>query len=106
MAGSSWIATVDDAKVREGAPVPVYPGGVGVLLVRLDGALHAVRNKCAHMACPLEGGSLEGPLLMCPCHAWRFDVRTGEFLDPAELRIPVYPTKVEDGKVLVQLGEA
>jgi nitrite reductase/ring-hydroxylating ferredoxin subunit len=106
VAASSWVATVDDVKVREGAPVPVFPKGVGVLLVRLDGGLHAVRNKCAHMGCPLEGGLLEGPLLMCPCHDWRFDVRTGEFLEAPELSIPTYPTKVEDGKVLVELGEA
>ena len=105
MAGSSWTATVDEAKVREGSPVPVYPKGVGVLLVRLDGELHAIRNKCAHMACPLEGGLLEGPILTCPCHDWRFDVRSGEFLDAPELSIPVYATRVDDGKVLVDLTE-
>jgi len=106
VAGSSWTATVDEAKVREGSPVPVYPKGVGVLLVRLDGELHAIRNRCAHMACPLEGGLLEGPILTCPCHDWRFDVRSGEFLDAPELSIPVYATRVEDGKVLVDLTEA
>ncbi len=105
MAGSSWTATIDEAKVREGSPVPVYPKGVGVLLVRLDGELHAIRNKCAHMACPLEGGLLEGPILTCPCHDWRFDVRSGEFLDAPELSIPVYATRVEGGKVLVDLTE-
>jgi len=105
VAGSSWTATVDEAKVREGSPVPVYPKGVGVLLVRLDGELHAIRNKCAHMACPLEGGLLEGPILTCPCHDWRFDVRSGEFLDAPELNIPVYATRVEDGTVLVDLTE-
>jgi nitrite reductase/ring-hydroxylating ferredoxin subunit len=105
VAGSSWTATVDEAKVREGSPVPVYPKGVGVLLVRLDGELHAIRNKCAHMACPLEGGLLEGPILTCPCHDWRFDVRSGEFLDAPELSIPVYATRVDDGKVLVDLTE-
>ncbi|HSL95495.1 MAG TPA: Rieske (2Fe-2S) protein [Thermoleophilia bacterium] len=105
MAGSSWTATVDEAKVREGSPVAVYPKGVGVLLVRLDGELHAIRNKCAHMACPLEEGLLEGPILTCPCHDWRFDVRSGEFLDAPELSIPVYATRVEDGKVLVDLTE-
>ena len=105
MAGSSWTATVDEAKVREGSPVPVYPKGVGVLLVRLDGELYAFRNKCAHMACPLEGGLLEGPILTCPCHDWSFDVRSGEFLDAPELMVPVYATRVEDGKVLVDLTE-
>jgi len=104
--GSSWVATVDEAKVREGSPVAVYPKGVGVLLIRAEGRIHAVRNRCAHMGCPLESGLLEGPVLTCPCHDWRFDVRSGEFLDAPELTIPVYATRVEDGKVLVDLTEA
>jgi 3-phenylpropionate/trans-cinnamate dioxygenase ferredoxin subunit len=58
------------------------------------------------MACPLEGGKLEGATLTCPCHDWRFDVRSGEFLDAPELRITTFATKVEDGKVLVELKGA
>jgi 3-phenylpropionate/trans-cinnamate dioxygenase ferredoxin subunit len=102
--GPQWVPTIDDTKVRDGAYVPVYPKGLGVLLVRVEGELHAVANKCAHMACPLEGGSLKGAILTCPCHDWRFDVRTGQFMDAPELSIATYPTRVEDGKVLVQIG--
>ena len=86
--------------------MPVYPKGIGILLVRLGDTVHAVRNRCSHMGCPLEGGLLEGPLLMCPCHDWRFDVRDGRFVDAPELSIPVFETRVEDGKLLVKLAEA
>lgn len=103
MSGPPWVATVDDAKVREGGYVAVTPRGIGVLLARVDGELYAVRNKCAHMACPLEGGALQDGILTCPCHDWRFDVRSGAFLDAPELAIATYATRVEDGKVLVQV---
>ncbi len=103
MTGSSWVPTIDDAKVKDGRYVPVYPKGLSVLLVRQDGDLFAVANKCAHMGCPLEGGKLDGFTIECPCHDWRFDVRDGEFLDAAEIRIPTYAVKVEDGKVLVRV---
>ena len=106
MSGPQWVPTIDDSKVRDGACVPVYPKGVGVLLVRADGELFAIANKCAHMSCPLEGGKLEGGVITCPCHDWRFDVRSGQFLDAPELRIDTFATRVEDGKVLVQLNEA
>ncbi len=105
MSGPLWVQTIDDAKVRDGSYVAVYPKGLSVLLVRVDGDLHAVANKCAHMACPLEGGRLDGAVLTCPCHDWRFDVRTGAFLDAPELALDTYPVKVEDGKVLVAIGE-
>ena len=103
VSGPQWVPTIDDSKVRDGAYVPVYPKGLGILLVRVGGALHAVANKCAHMACPLEGGSLEGAVLTCPCHDWRFDVRTGQLLDAPELSIETFATRIEDGKVLVEL---
>ena len=106
MSGPHWVPTIDDSKVRDGAYVAVYPKGVGVLLVRAGGELFAIANKCAHMACPLEGGKLEEGILTCPCHDWRFDVRSGQFLDAPELRIDTFATKVEDGKVLVQMRGA
>jgi nitrite reductase/ring-hydroxylating ferredoxin subunit len=104
VSGPSWVPTIDDTKVRDGQYVAVYPKGLSVLLVRVEGRVHAVANKCAHMACPLEGGKLVGPVLTCPCHDWRFDVRTGAFLDAPELSVATYATKVEDGKVLVDIG--
>jgi 3-phenylpropionate/trans-cinnamate dioxygenase ferredoxin subunit len=103
--GPHWVPTIDDSKVRDGAYVPVYPKGVGVLLVRAGGELFAIANKCAHMACPLDGGRLEGDVITCPCHDWQFNVRSGAFLDAPELSIATYPVKVEDGKVHVGLGE-
>jgi 3-phenylpropionate/trans-cinnamate dioxygenase ferredoxin subunit len=106
VSGPSWVPTIDESKVKEGAYAAVYPKGLSVLLVRVGGDLFAIANKCAHMACPLEGGKLEGPMLTCPCHDWRFDVRSGVFIDAPELAIATYPVKVEDGKVLVDVAEA
>ena len=104
MSGPRWVPTIDDTKVRDGQYVAVYPMGLSMLLARVDGEVYAVANKCAHMACPLEGGRLDGAVLTCPCHDWRFDVRSGHFLDAPELRIGTFATKVEDGKVLVEIG--
>jgi nitrite reductase/ring-hydroxylating ferredoxin subunit len=104
--GPVWVPTIDEAKVRDGTCVAVFPKGRGVLLTRIDGDIFAVANKCTHMGCPLEGGKLDGPVLTCPCHDWRFDVRTGEFLDAPELAIATYPVRVEEGKVHVEIGGA
>lgn len=106
MSGPPWVATVDETKVPVGRPVAVYPKGLAVLLMKVEDELFAIANKCAHMACPLEAGKLEGYTLTCPCHDWRFDIRDGEFLDAPELAIPTYAVRVEEGKVLVRLEEA
>jgi nitrite reductase/ring-hydroxylating ferredoxin subunit len=99
----SWIAVADDSKVTEGVPLAVYPRGVNILLIRVEGAVHAIANKCAHMACPLEGGRLEGHVITCPCHDWSFDVRSGAFTQAAEIRVATYPTRVEDDKIVLNL---
>jgi nitrite reductase/ring-hydroxylating ferredoxin subunit len=106
VSASEWIATLDESEVPEGGYAAVYPKGIGVLLVRIDGALHAVANKCFHMGCPLEGGRLRGAIITCPCHDWHFDVRDGRFITAPELRLRKFATKVEDGKVLVDVGGA
>jgi nitrite reductase/ring-hydroxylating ferredoxin subunit len=80
---------------------PVYPQGLHVVLARVNGTVFAVSGKCAHLACPLSAGALDGYTLTCGCHDWRFDIRTGRFLDAPELGIPVYPTKSEAGKLYV-----
>jgi len=99
-----WTSVLDDSALPEGQMTPVYPRGVNVLLARVGGAVYAVSGKCAHMACPLFMGRLEGYTIVCPCHDWRFDVRTGTFLDAPELGLTVYPTKLAGGKLFVNLG--
>jgi nitrite reductase/ring-hydroxylating ferredoxin subunit len=99
-----WTYVLDDAVLIEGRMAPVYPLGLNVLLARVGGAVYAVSGKCGHMACPLFSGNLEGYTITCGCHAWRFDVRTGRFLDAPELGLTVFPTKLEAGKLFVSLG--
>lgn len=105
MTAVAWIATVDEGSLRDDSPMPVYPKGVGMLLIKKGESIHAVRNACAHMGCPLEAGALEGFLVTCPCHDWRFDIRSGSLVEAPELGIATYRTRVEDGRVLVELHD-
>ena len=99
----TWTYVMDETALPEGGLAPVYPLGVNVVIARVGGALYAVSGKCAHMACPLSGGKLEGHTLTCGCHDWRFDIRTGRFLNAPELGIAVYEAKSEAGKLFVNV---
>jgi 3-phenylpropionate/trans-cinnamate dioxygenase ferredoxin subunit len=101
---AGWTPVLDESALPEGQMAPVYPLGVNVLLARVGGAVYAISGKCAHMACPLFMGRLEGYTIVCPCHDWRFDVRTGKFLNAPEIGLTVYVTKLEAGKILVSLA--
>jgi len=103
MSAMNWKYVLDDTALSEGKMAPVYPMGVNVVLARIGGVVYAVSGKCAHMACPLFTGKLDDFTITCPCHDWRFDIRTGRFLDAPEIGIAIYSTKSEDGKVFVNL---
>ena len=92
---------MDEAALPEGGLAAAYPRGKNILLARFAGTVYAFDGKCPHMACPLFCGSLAGAILTCPCHDWRFDIRTGRFLDAAEIALGAYSAKAEGGKLLV-----
>ena len=100
---TTWTYVMEETALPEGSMAPVYPLGINVVIARVGGAFYAVSGKCAHMGCPLFTGTLRGHTLTCSCHDWRFDIRTGRFLDAPELGLAVYPAKFEVGKLFVSL---
>ncbi len=77
---------------------------VPILLVSLDGDIHALHNRCGESPLPLEFGALEGDTLVCPWHGCRYDVRTGQRRDGHAGRLAVYPVSIEDGEIRVALS--
>src|SRR5712671_1240588 len=97
------VPTLDEAALLEQAINVVFPKGVSIILIKKDGQIYAIRNRCAHMACTLAGGRLDGDTLHCPCHGWKYDITTGEFIEAREITIPTYRCKSHDGKILIKL---
>ena len=45
-----------------------------------------------------------GEVVVCPWHGWEFDVQTGRSLcDPQKTRVRSYVTRVEHGRVFVEM---
>lgn len=91
------------SKLPEDRAVAVFPRGLPVLLIRRGAEVYALENRCAHMGCPLAAGSLDGYLLQCPCHDWRFDIRDGKSAGAPELSIKTYAAEIKDGKVYLRI---
>ncbi|MDN5563858.1 3-phenylpropionate/trans-cinnamate dioxygenase ferredoxin subunit [Luteococcus japonicus] len=85
-------------------PLAVTVGDVDLALVRSGEEVFAIFDECSHAKIKLSEGDVEDSTLECWRHGARFDLRTGEPLDlPATEPVPVYPTTIEDGRVLVDL---
>ncbi len=103
---SKWVFAIKEDELADDEKKALLIEDDKVLLIRKDGLFFAISNKCPHMECPLSKGTLEQYILKCPCHDWRFDIRSGEFLDAKEIKVPIYETKRMDGSVFVNMGGA
>ena len=81
----------------------VMLSGQQILVANVDGEIHAVSDVCLHRGGSLAGGPLEGDLVTCPLHFWTFNVKSGACVQVPSLVLKVFPTKVENGEVLVEV---
>lgn len=95
--------------VTDAADVPVGEGrvvdadGKALALFNVEGAFYALDNACAHRGGPLGEGELHGTAVVCPWHAWRWDVKSGANLNNPAVRMTCFPVAVDGGRVFVDL---
>ena len=99
--------TVDTGELEDGKPTSGMAGDTPVLLLRRDGHLHALHDRCSHRGCELSAGQVEAESVTCPCHGSRFSLRDGSIeRGPATARQPVFDTRESDGRIEVRLPAA
>jgi 3-phenylpropionate/trans-cinnamate dioxygenase ferredoxin subunit len=100
------LLAIDDVADGEMKMV-VVDGTDQVLVINNGGEFTAVQGVCSHEYFELDKGFLTAGTLTCALHLSRFDLSDGEPLDPpAELPLEVYPVVVEDGRVLIEVGDS
>jgi len=101
-------------RVRVGRLEDLPPGTMAIvqvdttdiLLANVEGQVHATQGICSHEYFELDKGFLTGDSVTCALHMSRFDLETGEALDPpAELPLAVYPVVVEGDEIVLELPE-
>ena len=77
-----------------------------VLVVNSNGDLRAVQGICSHEYFELDKGFLTAGTLTCALHLSRFDLESGEPLDPpAELPLAVYSVVVDGDRILIEVPD-
>ncbi len=109
----AWKATgVAWAAFAPGTMRAVNIDGGTYLLVHLGTAAYALDGVCTHEGGSLADGTLDGPGVICPEHAAKFDVRLGAVLADPDAIVPptgvadpltAYRTRVVDGMLEVEL---
>ena len=105
----SWfrIARIENIPLREGRAVRIN-ADEEIAIFNLGEKFVAVSNTCPHRGGPLADGIVSGDSVVCPLHAWKVCLTTGELKRPQDQTacVQTYPVKVADGIVLVDLAGA
>ena len=97
------ITLSENIPPREGRSIAV--GGKNIAIFNLHGRFLTIENECPHQGGPLCDGIVSGGTVVCPLHGWRFDLETGLAVRASlPACITTFPTRVEDGIVLVNIG--
>ncbi|MGY1452879.1 Rieske 2Fe-2S domain-containing protein [Streptomyces sp. SS8] len=103
--GPGWHPVGDMADLPVGEPVRRYAGETPVVVVReTGGQVHALADRCSHMAGPLSQGTVADGCVRCPWHGSVFRLADGwNVRGPATSPQPVFETRVVDGRVEARL---
>lgn len=97
--GPAWAIPPGEGRVYdvEGTAVAVYRTRAGELF--------ASQALCPHRRGPLADGIVGGGTVVCPLHAFRFDLATGAALGDACAALTTYPVKLSPtGDILLSLA--
>ena len=96
------VAKVGSIPEGQGASFPV--GDRLVAVFNHSGTYTAIDDVCPHMGASLGAGQLDGEgKVMCPWHAWRFDVCDGTWCDNPTLKIDTFEVRVEGEDIQVRV---
>jgi len=103
--GPRFVSIGDASGLAEGALKLVEVEGRDLVVVRIEGEVYALDNRCPHLGGPLSGGRVEGRAVVCPWHGWQWDAKTGRAVWPqVDWRAFTYPTRIEAGQILVRVA--
>lgn len=100
----TWARAGSAEELWDGELLGVSVGGTPVLLVALEGEVHAYLDRCAHKAVQMSKGRLEGRVLTCFAHGWSYDACSGRGLNPERAALVRLPVRVEAGEIWVELA--
>jgi nitrite reductase (NADH) small subunit len=100
---AEWTKVAAAGELTPGTSKKIEVNGRELALYNVDGKFYCTSNICPHQGAPLAEGMIEGTNIVCPWHAWVFDVTTGQSPVNPRAKIPCMPVKVEGSDVFVNV---
>jgi len=88
---------------RAGEVAEFVVEGRALCVANLNGSIAVLDGVCPHEGGPLGEGVIEESRVVCPWHAYAFDLRSGASEQDASLKAEVLEATVEGGELRVKL---
>ncbi|WP_420403520.1 Rieske (2Fe-2S) protein [Nisaea sp.] len=103
-----WVEAMPLAALDAAGRKIFKADGKQIALFHIDGTVHACNNRCPHEGYPLIEGTVDRAdgacRLTCNWHNWKFDLGSGANQVGGD-RLRIYPTRVRDGAVYVDIAD-
>jgi nitrite reductase/ring-hydroxylating ferredoxin subunit/uncharacterized membrane protein len=105
-APDDFVDVASLAEIEEKGMLRVDANGVPVLLAMNGAGVFAIGAVCSHRGGPLDEGGREGDCVRCPWHGAVFSLEDGRALEgPATFAVPVFETRIDNGRVAVRASK-
>ena len=95
------LGSVDFIPLGEGRAYKVGDVGIAVFRQR-DGKLFATQSQCPHRQGPLADGIVGAGTVICPFHAWKFDLTTGRCAGE-DVTLRAFPVYELEGRLIIEI---
>ena len=99
----AWENVCTLSQLEGGKLLKVKLGDAPILLANVEGQVHAMSNACLHRGADLSLSEVEGSVITCHLHFWKYDLKDGHCLQVPGAVLKTYPVKVEEGAVFVEV---
>ena len=97
------LGSIEQIPPGEGRQFHIAGRDIAVFRAR-NGNVYATQAACPHRSGPLMDGLLGGSVLVCPLHAWKWELTTGKPL-MGDCALTTYSARLTaDGGIAVLLG--
>ena len=103
MAETGFVRVADVSEIPPGEMKAVKVGIQEVLLVNVNGVIHACDNWCNHQRYRLSAGDVDGEEVRCDLHGSKCNVVIGEATNPpATEPMKIFEVRLEGSDVLIR----
>jgi len=104
---TDWTPVLDASMLLENRPAHATLANLELMLVRRNGTIYALDDRCSHRGGALHEGDLVEDCIECPLHQTRFRLEDGSLeRGPSTYPQPVYEARERDGRVEVRAAES